>query len=253
MTRDKQDGAPARGSADSAAADARRCAGVTIRAITFDVGGTLIEPWPSTGHVYAEMAAQFGVTGMAPDQLTENFRRAWKTRDHFDYSRESWFALVRATFGEVAARLPAAYFPAVFERFAEAGAWHVYEDVRPTLEALARRGVKLGVISNWDDRLRPLLARLGLADYFSSVVISCEVGAAKPDSRLFHQAAAELAVTPGELVHVGDSYAMDVLGAEKMGAIARQVVRSGTALEPWQIRSLRDVEALLLRQDAAAK
>jgi putative hydrolase of the HAD superfamily len=226
---------------------------MTIRAITFDVRGTMIEPWPSAGHVYAEMAAQFGVTGMAPDQLTEKFRRAWKTRDRFDYSRGSWFALVRATFGKPAARLPAAYFPAVFERFAEADAWHVYDDVFPRLEALARRGIKLGVISNWDDRLRPLLARLGLADYFSKVVVSCEVGAAQPDPRIFHQAAAELAVAPGELVHVGDSYAMDVLGAERNGATGRQVVRGGIVLEPWQIRSLRDVDAVLLRRDAAPK
>lgn len=217
---------------------------MNIRAITFDVGGTLIEPWPSVGQVYAEVATRFGVKDIAPDWLTNRFRHAWETHSGFDYSRDSWSALVRETFGEMAARLPAGYFPAVYERFAEADAWRIYDDVRPALKRLTRRGVKLGVISNWDDRLRPLLARLELAPYFSSLVISCEVGATKPDPRLFRRAAAELAVTPDELLHVGDSHAMDVLGAETIGAVGRQVVRSG-AMEPWQIHSLLDLDAVL--------
>ena len=40
--------------------------------------------------------------------------------------------------------------------------------------------MKLGVISNWDDRLRPLLQVLGLEERFDSIVISCEVGDSKP-------------------------------------------------------------------------
>ncbi len=218
---------------------------MNIRAVTFDVGGTLIEPWPSVGHVYAEVAARFGVKTIAPEQLTSNFVRAWKAQTSFDYSRESWFTLVRETFGEAAACLPTEYYPAVFDRFTEADTWRVFDDVFPTLDALTRRGLKLGVISNWDDRLRPLLARLGLDQYFASLVISCEAGAAKPDPRLFYQAAAELMVAPRELLHVGDSRTADVLGAEGIGAFGRQVVRNGTALEPRQIRSLLQIDALV--------
>lgn len=216
-----------------------------IRAISFDVGGTLIEPWPSTGHVYAEVAARFGVRGILPADLTRNFRHAWKAQVDFDYSREHWYALVRATFGEAAGRLPAEYYPAVYARFMEADAWHIFDDVLPVLSALTRRGFKMGVVSNWDDRLRPLLERLGLTTYFSSLVISCEVGAAKPDSCLFRQAAAELAVRPCELLHVGDSHSMDVLGAESCGATGRQVVRDRAVKQPWQIRSLSELVAMV--------
>src|SRR5580700_10426449 len=38
-----------------------------IRAVTFDVGGTLIEPWPSVGRVYAEVAARHGLEVAAED------------------------------------------------------------------------------------------------------------------------------------------------------------------------------------------
>ena len=56
----------------------------TMRAVCFDVGGTLIEPWPSVGHVYAEVAVQFGITDIAPDALNMQFAAAWKARCGFD-------------------------------------------------------------------------------------------------------------------------------------------------------------------------
>jgi len=214
-----------------------------IHAITFDVGGTLIEPWPSVGHVYAEVAARFGVSGIAPEMLTQGFGRAWKAQTSFDYARESWFGIVRETFGDQAAKLPAEFYPAVFDRFMEVDTWRIYDDVLPTLQALGARGMKLGIISNWDARLRPLLANLDLARHFSSIVISCEVGATKPDGRLFARAAQELGVSPGELLHVGDSVEMDVRGTERFGAIGRQVRRGRAVTESWQIASLKDLDA----------
>jgi len=215
----------------------------TIRAITFDVGGTLIEPWPSVGHVYAEVAARFGLNSVAPDELTQNFGRAWKAQRNFDYSQTGWFAIVRETFEPHAAGLPAEFFPAVYERFAQPDVWRVYDDVFPTLKALQARGLKLGIISNWDERLRPLLHRLGLADFFACQVISCEAGATKPDPRLFQQAATALGVAPGELLHVGDSHPLDVVGAESAGAQARQVERRKPLTDLWQIASLDQVLA----------
>jgi len=193
------------------------------------------------GHVYAEIAARFGVSGLAPETLTQNFIRAWKAQAGFDYARESWFTIVRETFGKHAAQLPPEFFPAVFNRFADEDAWHIYDDVLPTLEMLSARGLKLGIISNWDDRLRPLLANLNLARRFSSLVISCEVGATKPDSCLFAQAARDLGVTPVELLHVGDSLAMDVCGAEGFGAVGRQVVRHRPLTDARQIGSLTEL------------
>ena len=130
---------------------------------------------------------------------------------------------------------------AVFNRFAVADAWHIYDDVLPTLAGLAARGIKLGIISNWDERLRPLLTALQLTRHFSSIIISCEVGATKPDARLFVRAAQELAVAPGELLHVGDSLAMDVRGAENFGALGRQVVRHKPLMDARQIRALTEL------------
>jgi putative hydrolase of the HAD superfamily len=215
-----------------------------LRAITFDVGGTLIEPWPSVGHIYAEVAARFGINPPAPETLTRQFVKAWKARPNFDYSRESWFAIVRETFADHSHTLPKDFFPTVYERFAEPEVWRLYDDVRPTLDALSRSGLKLGVISNWDERLRPLLQRLQLNHYFQSIVISCEAGATKPATKLFTQAATELGLAPGELLHVGDNLTCDVLGAERSGATGRQVERHKPLTDSRQIRSLAELCAL---------
>ena len=67
-----------------------------FQAITFDIGGTLIEPWPSVGHVYAEVAARFGLRA-EPSELNRRFRDAWRSRQPFDHSRVAWFELVRQT------------------------------------------------------------------------------------------------------------------------------------------------------------
>jgi len=214
---------------------------VTPRAVTFDVGGTLIEPWPSVGHVYAGVASRFGVKDLAPGRLTENFIGAWKAQTHFDYSRDSWFAVVRETFAPLQVELPPEFFPAVYDRFAEPDVWRIYDDVLPTLQSLRERGLKLGIISNWDQRLRPLLSRLGLQPFFDSQVISCEIGATKPDARLFQKAAAELAVTTAELLHVGDHHQFDLVGARQAGASALQIERRHPMTEPWQIASLREL------------
>src|SRR5437773_3154259 len=77
-----------------------------LRAVTFDVGGTLIEPWPSVGEVYAAVAAPFGLAGVAPEALNRQFAQAWTAREHFDYSRHAWQELVRQTFAGLAPEPP---------------------------------------------------------------------------------------------------------------------------------------------------
>ncbi len=199
-----------------------------ITAVTFDVGGTLIEPWPSVGHVYAEVAARWGMTGATPESLDRAFAAAWQARRPFDHSRAAWQRLVNQTFAAAGATRPSdACFGAIYRRFAQASAWRVFDDAQPALEALAARGLLLGIVSNWDERLRPLLARLDLAKYFRASIISCEAGHLKPDPEIFVRAAAELDCKPAALVHVGDSVHEDAEGARAAGMRAVLIDRSG--------------------------
>lgn len=189
-----------------------------MRGLTFDAGGTLIEPWPSVGHVYAEVAASFGLAGIEPAALNRQFARAWSARRNFDHSRAAWRDLVNQTFAGLCPAPPAAAcFDAIYAQFGQAGAWRAFDDVLPTLTALKARGVKLGVVSNWDERLRPLLEELRLLDYFDAVAISSEVGRLKPAGEIFHRAAERLGLPPASVMHIGDSAAEDFAGARAAG------------------------------------
>ena len=77
----------------------------------------------------------------------------------------------------------------------------------------AWRLLSLGIISNWDERLRPLLAKLDLAKYFEVIIISCEVGFPKPSPVIFEQAAKKLGLASEFILHVGDSDEHDAEGA----------------------------------------
>jgi putative hydrolase of the HAD superfamily len=214
-----------------------------IRAVTLDVGGTMMEPWPSVGRIYADVAGEHGVKAAEVDRLDRQFAEAWRGRKEFDYSQGAWFELVRRTFGDLAGKLPEAYFPAVYERFATPEVWRVHEDVVPVLESLAGRGIALGIVSNWDERLKPLLKALKLHSYFDAVIVSCEIGFTKPSPVIFEQVVRKLGLPAEAILHVGDSAREDVAGARGAGLKALQLVRRG-GVAAGQIATLRALEAV---------
>lgn len=190
---------------------------VKTQAVTLDVGGTLIEPWPSVGEIYAAVADGFGLREFSPADLNRNFIAAWRAKRDFDYSEAAWLEPVAATFGRPANELPSGFFERLCARFTEPDAWRVFDDVLPALESLARLPVKLAIISNWDDRLLPLLEKLDLLRFFECATISCEVGHAKPAAEIFAAASARLDLPSEAILHVGDSRREDAEGARAAG------------------------------------
>jgi putative hydrolase of the HAD superfamily len=215
-----------------------------IKAVTFDVGGTLIEPWPSVGHVYADVAAQHGLKNISAESLNARFKSAWQARRDFDYTRSGWEDLVNQTFrGLVPERERVHFFSELYDRFGDPDAWRIFDDVRPVLNALAPLGLRLGVISNWDERLRPLLRKLQLHDCFETCSISCEVGSPKPSPIIFARAARGFGLAPDSILHVGDSFEMDVAGAKSAGFHALQLRRDLEQSGAGRIHSLAELPA----------
>lgn len=215
-----------------------------ILAVTFDVGNTLIEPWPSVGHVYAEVAGAHGCGNFSAEELDRRFHAAFRNHGKAVNTRSDWSSIVDETFAGLLSELPSGtFFPKLYERFAQADAWRVFDDVTPTLAALRQRGLKLGVISNWDDRLRSLLESLQFTDWFDSIVLSCEVGASKPATAVFETAVQQLGMPAAAILHVGDSFEMDVEGARNAGLNAVQIERN--ASHTAGIKSLRDLASLV--------
>src|ERR1035441_2944909 len=196
----------------------RHSVSAPIKAVTFDVGGTLLEVWPSVGHVYAQVAARNGVKRLSGTALNRRFAAAWRAATPFSHTRLGWARLVDATFRGLTEQPPSqTFFAELYDRLAAPDAWRIFPDALPTLDALAARRLKLGVISNWDERLRPLLKRLKLAGYFEIIVVSREVHASKPARAIFQHAVRRLGLPAEAVLHVGDSLSMDVRGARAAG------------------------------------
>jgi putative hydrolase of the HAD superfamily len=215
--------------------------GKNIKAVTFDVGGTLIEPWLSVGHVYSKVAARHGFK-IPPEILNERFKIAWKAKHNFGHSMRDWSDLVDATFGDLIPKPPSqTFFPELYHEFAVQRSWKVFEDVVPCLTELQQRNLRLAVISNWDERLRPLLDSLNLTQFFETIVVSIEVGTPKPSANIFNFAAAKLQLSANEILHVGDSPREDIDGARAAGFTTRLIVREKPAIQNERISSLLDL------------
>ena len=85
---------------------------------------------------------------------------------------------------------------------------------------LASRQIPVGIISNSEGRLAELVEELGESAPFQVIVDSGRVGIDKPDRRIFEHAARALGTPLAELVHVGDAWEADVIGALDAGAQA---------------------------------
>lgn len=92
-----------------------------------------------------------------------------------------------------------------------------YEETPQVLDELRRRGMVLGVCSNWGWDLDRALAMSGLEGGFDVVVTSAQAGVRKPHPRIFQLTVEQVGVAPGETVFVGDTWYPDVEGALAAG------------------------------------
>jgi FMN hydrolase / 5-amino-6-(5-phospho-D-ribitylamino)uracil phosphatase len=88
----------------------------------------------------------------------------------------------------------------------------LHADVVPALEALQRRYTLVALTNGNAD-----LVRIGLDRYFSHSLTARDVGAAKPDARMFDAVAEATGVAPERTLHVGDDPLRDVVGAARVG------------------------------------
>jgi putative hydrolase of the HAD superfamily len=127
----------------------------------------------------------------------------------------------------------------------------LYEDAVHTLEALRPR-FKLGLVTNGPSRTqRPKIEQFKLVDYLDLLVVSEEVGVAKPDPAIFQIAMERLDALPHETLFVGDSIEFDMRGALAAGLPFVWMNPRGEALTPdlppplAEIRRLHELVGLL--------
>jgi len=208
---------------------------IRIRAIVFDVGGTLIYPADPVGETYARFARVHGVK-LPAEATTTAFREAIKSSSprakgaipSDGNDRVWWKHIVARSMPANAFADPAAFdafFEAVYLYFAKPEAWGIYPEALEVLEALRDHAVDLIVLSNWDARLHSVLDGSGLGEYLPQRFISAELGWEKPDQAIYRHVAEILHLPPSALLSIGDDPKNDVEGPRKAGWQAMQIER----------------------------
>lgn len=231
---------------------------MTLQAVFFDVGNTLLFPYPSVPHVVREVLADEGhihdltaIDAYMP-LVDAYYEDRYRTDDTFwtdeCETSEVWigmYSLLCRKLGidDGAERIARR----VYDEFGDPDRWKAYDDVEPAFARLKSRGLGVGIISNWDNRLAGLLDGLGLGKYIDTVVSSANVGLHKPDPRIFELACERLGVATQDAAHVGDHHYADILGAEAVGMIPVLIDRwDGTdAGNGLFVRDLDDLECVL--------
>lgn len=201
------------------------------KVIFLDAVGTLFGVKGSVGEVYSQIAQGFGVNVTA-DALNSAFNDAFQTSpppvfpdvaemDIPQYEFAWWRAIAQTTFNSAGVMSQftdfEAFFTELYIHFGTAEPWVVYPDVITALINWRRKGIELGIISNFDSRLYSVLQDLELREFFGSITISTQVGAAKPDAKIFTTALAKHNCPANAAWHIGDSKTDDYQGAKAAG------------------------------------
>ncbi len=209
-----------------------------MRAVTFDFGQTLAEM--DTAMLAARLAER-GVT-VSADALEDARPAMW--RRYNEAIREGlgghpWVLLMSTLLRSVGVA-DDAISPLAEWLFAEQPRRNLWR--RPIagmierVRALRARGVPVGVISNSEGGLAHLIEEMGWSADFDAVADSGALGMEKPDRAIFDWTAERLGVAVRDIVHVGDSWAADYVGAREAGMRAvlfrgRHLMPAGVVLE----------------------
>lgn len=203
-----------------------------IRLVTFDVTDTLLKFRSSPGKQYGEIGAMYGVL-CDNNSLTKNFKAHWykMNKEHPNFGLSSglgwekwWKMIIIGTFKDAKFHIDDKKLDAIsshlIEVYKTSACWQPTFGAQDLLTYLQCKGITVGVISNFDPRLNITLENTKLKDHLDFIITSYEAGFEKPDPRIFLEAmkiSGLKDLKPEECAHVGDTAAIDYVGAKDSG------------------------------------
>lgn len=200
---------------------------VRYAAVFFDAGETLVHPHPTFPDLFAQVLRREGFDA-APETIRDRihvvfdrFKQAADTNELWTTTREGsrrfWHDVYGIFLRELGIPTGDGLIETVYAEFTDLANYALFDDVVPALDRLREAGLRLGVVSNFEEWLERLLEQLGVRDYFEVRVISGVEGLEKPDPRIFELAMERAGVEPDESVYVGDNPEFDVDPALAVG------------------------------------
>ena len=219
--------------------------------VLFDAGDTLLAPAPSFQGRFVAVAAAAGLPleeAAVDAAIAEAVRAVEWPSDWTDPAtqRSFWVGFYRQVLAALGHRDDGIRVAdALFAAFSDPAGYRLFDDVRPALATLAARGVKLGVVSNFEPWLEDVLALQGVDHLFAAVAISGKLGVAKPDPEIFQAALKEAGAEPEATVHVGDQLVNDVAAARAVGITPVLIDRFGRHPDPDGAHRVEDLQGLV--------
>ena len=198
-----------------------------FQAVLFDAGDTLVRPFPSFHELFAQVMLSRGYP-VDPGEVSaawpvahRRFAEAagngegWSTSP--ERSKRFWLSVYEAFLDELGIADGDGCAVGLYEAFSDRRNYRLFPDVMPSLKELSSLGYEMGVVSNFETWLDPLLDDLGAAELLPVRAISGIEGIEKPDPELFRLAVERIGVPASGCVYVGDSVDFDVEPARSIG------------------------------------
>jgi putative hydrolase of the HAD superfamily len=230
---------------------------VGYRAVFFDAGETLVHPHPSFPELLTLTLREEGLEvdpALILEKLhvvSDRFARSAREGELWSTSPERSKRFWGSVYGGLLAEMGLVYGDGLAARlystFTDLSNYRLFPDVERTMDRLAAAGLRLGVISNFEEWLERLLESLDATRFFEVRIISGVEGMEKPDPRIFHLALDRMGVSPEESVYVGDNPMFDIEPAVEVGMFAILLDRRGRFPDHAgaRITSLEDLPAAI--------
>lgn len=219
-------------------------AGRRLRLITFDAMNTIIRLKEPVGVIYGRFANTENnlnnIWGnISDDVIKTSFRRNFEkyslSSPCFGYSsatpstisnKKWWTDCVKSTLNDAYNKtnkelLPSSKLDTVAEKLYEyyktTDPWILEPSIKSTLAYLKTKGIALGILSNYDTRLREILRNFEIAHYFDVFVLSGELGVEKPNIKIFKFMENVFKIDGEEILHIGDDLKKDYFAAKNAG------------------------------------
>ena len=202
-----------------------------IKAIFFDLDGTLRHSVPESSEVSSDYTATLGLHineedrlraarweylywASSPDLRDDLIAHSPDTESFWvEYSRRRLIALgaspawAAENAAKVSAHMGEMYRPESI----------VLDDVKRALSILKEEGYYMAVLSNRDKPFHDLMESLKLTPFFEFSLAAGEVGIYKPEPGVFEHTLKRASLTASEVAYVGDNYYADIVGSRRAG------------------------------------